>query len=390
MEKKNVLIFTGLYLPGVKGGGPIRTIYNLTSRLKNDINFYIITLDRDLGDPSPYKNIATNTWTSDENGTKIYYINPNFKIRELIKVVNQIDYDVLYLNSFFNFRFTIIPLFLNKFHFFKKSKPIVLAPRGELSSSALSLKKCKKEIFTKLASWIGLYDQDIVWQGSSAHEINDIYTFLVKNNITYKKIIECRNLSTPSSLTTSKEGINNQSRLRICFLSRIAKIKNLYFALEILQKIDFPVFLGIYGPLEDKKYWNACLSLISKLPSHIEVKYYGIVENTKVQETISNYDLFFVPTQGENYGHVFIEALSSGTPILLSDQTPWRNLKDKGIGWDIPLARKDRFIHALQAFNHLNVEKRQIIKQKCINFADSIINSKEVLDANKNIFLDLV
>ncbi|HDR1319161.1 TPA: glycosyltransferase, partial [Pasteurella multocida] len=186
------------------------------------------------------------------------------------------------------------------------------------------------------------------------------------------------------------EGINNQSRLRICFLSRIAKIKNLYFALEILQKIDFPVFLGIYGPLEDKKYWNACLSLISKLPSHIEVKYYGIVENTKVQETISNYDLFFVPTQGENYGHVFIEALSSGTPILLSDQTPWRNLKDKGIGWDIPLARKDRFIHALQMFNHLNVEKRQIIKQKCINFADNIINSKEVLDANKNIFLDLV
>ncbi|HHT7762883.1 TPA: hypothetical protein ACT2GW_000459, partial [Pasteurella multocida] len=61
-----------------------------------------------------------------------------------------------------------------------------------------------------------------------------------------------RNLSPPSSLTTSKEGINNQSRLRICFLSRIAKIKNLYFALEILQKIDFPVFLGIYGPLEDK------------------------------------------------------------------------------------------------------------------------------------------
>ncbi|MCL7796454.1 glycosyltransferase, partial [Pasteurella multocida] len=98
MEKKNVLIFTGLYLPGVKGGGPIRTIYNLTSRLKNDINFYIITLDRDLGDPSPYKNIATNTWIADENGTNIYYINPNFKVRELIKVVNKIDYDVLYLN----------------------------------------------------------------------------------------------------------------------------------------------------------------------------------------------------------------------------------------------------------------------------------------------------
>ncbi|MGC6405632.1 glycosyltransferase, partial [Bisgaard Taxon 45] len=165
---------------------------------------------------------------------------------------------------------------------------------------------------------------------------------------------------------------------------------NLYFALEVLQKVDFPVFLGIYGPLEDKVYWNQCLTLINNLPSNIEVKYYGAIENKKVQETISNYDLFFVPTQGENYGHVFIEALSAGTPILLSDKTPWRALEEKGIGWDIPLKDIDKFINALTDFNNLDQETRWLMKQKCLDFADSVVNSEEVLDANKKIFLDLV
>lgn len=84
-----------------------------------------------------------------------------------------------------------------------------------------------------------------------------------------------------------------------------------------------------------------------------------------------------MPTQGENYGHVFIEALSSGTPILLSDQTPWRNLKDKGIGWDIPLARKDRFIHALQAFNHLNVEKDRLLNKNVSILLTALLIAKK-------------
>ena len=54
------------------------------------------------------------------------------------------------------------------------------------------------------------------------------------------------------------------------------------------------------------------------------------------------------PTFGENFGHVIFEALAAGCPILLSDQTPWRGLKEKGCGWDFPLSDHGAFRRCLQ------------------------------------------
>ncbi|MGC6342370.1 glycosyltransferase [Bisgaard Taxon 45] len=382
-NKPRILILIGTYLPGVKGGGPIRTIHNLVSRLKDEFEFYLITSDRDLNDAQSYPNIPLNKWIKYDD-VNVYYLENK---ANLTNAINAIDYDILYLNSFFSPIFSIKPLLWRKRRLIKRT-PVVLAPRGELSSAALSIKKRKKKLFVFVARLLSLYPKELVWQASSEAEKKDIADFLNQNNIEYKDIIIARNISNlkPASLNRK----NNNTKLNICFLSRIAKMKNLYFALEVLQKIDFPVFLGIYGPLEDKVYWNQCLTLINNLPSNIEVKYYGAIENKQVQETISNYDLFFVPTQGENYGHVFIEALSAGTPILLSDKTPWRALEEKGIGWDIPLKDRDKFINALTDFHNLDQETRWLMKQKCLDFADSVVNSEEVLDANKKIFLDLV
>ena len=39
------------------------------------------------------------------------------------------------------------------------------------------------------------------------------------------------------------------------------------------------------------------------------------------------HDLFVFPTLGENFGHVIYESLMCGTPVLVSDNTPW--LPDK-------------------------------------------------------------
>jgi glycosyltransferase involved in cell wall biosynthesis len=39
----------------------------------------------------------------------------------------------------------------------------------------------------------------------------------------------------------------------------------------------------------------------------------------------------------ENFGHVMVEALSAGCPLIISDRTPWRDLETKHIGWDLPL-----------------------------------------------------
>ena len=62
-----------------------------------------------------------------------------------------------------------------------------------------------------------------------------------------------------------------------------------------------------------------------------------------MSESLAKNDLFFFPAHGENYGHVIAEAMAAGCPVLISDQTAWRNLEEKGAGWDLPLDAPGRF-----------------------------------------------
>ena len=46
--KMRVLVFVSNYLPGYRGGGPIRTIQNMVENLGDEIEFLIVTRDLSL------------------------------------------------------------------------------------------------------------------------------------------------------------------------------------------------------------------------------------------------------------------------------------------------------------------------------------------------------
>jgi hypothetical protein len=68
-----ILTFTGCYLPGYKGGGPIRTIANMVAVLKDEFDFRIVTSDHDLGDRTAYPGIQVNTWEK-VAGAQVLYL----------------------------------------------------------------------------------------------------------------------------------------------------------------------------------------------------------------------------------------------------------------------------------------------------------------------------
>jgi glycosyltransferase involved in cell wall biosynthesis len=43
-------------------------------------------------------------------------------------------------------------------------------------------------------------------------------------------------------------------------------------------------------------------------------------------------DAFVLPSSSENFGVAILEALAAGTPAVVSDQTPWKVLNEKGAG----------------------------------------------------------
>ena len=86
----------------------------------------------------------------------------------------------------------------------------------------------------------------------------------------------------------------------------------------------------IFGPANDPAYWAECEQLISRLPAHVKVHYRELIPNVDVAATLAGYDLFLLPTRGENFGHAIFDALEVGLPVLISDQTPWRELERIG------------------------------------------------------------
>lgn len=113
--------------------------------------------------------------------------------------------------------------------------------------------------------------------------------------------------------------------------------KNLLFALELLGGLAGPVEFDVIGPVDDRGYWSECLRKIAALPANVTVRYRGTVPRERVLEVTGEYHFFVLPTLGENFGYAILEAMAAGCPVIISDRTPWRNTKEQGTGWSLPL-----------------------------------------------------
>jgi len=382
---KKILTFLPYYTPSVKAGGPVKSLNNLVSVFNEELEFWVVTRDRDIGDVKPYKNIEINTW-SKVGDAFVFYASPDqLSFFKLGRIIRGLTYDLLYLNSFFSFAFSIKLLTLRKFRLLPHV-PILLAPRGEFSPGALQLKKIKKALFILVSKLTKLHGT-LLWHASTKLEKKEIISSL---DIHSDSVLIAKNLPTFQA-KDNKLIIHNSSQdgsnLRIVFLSRISPKKNLEFALNCLLSIKSSVIFDIYGPKEDLDYWMVCEGLIKTLPENIVVNYRGMVLPDDVNFTFSQYDLFFFPTHGENYGHVIAESLAVGTSVLLSDQTPWRNLQADSLGWDLPLVDETGFIKVIDAISCMSVDERANMREKTILAANQRIFNSGDIEANRHLFL---
>ena len=408
--KPVILTFARYYLPGYRAGGPIQTIANAVEQLGDEFDFRIITTDRDIGDSVGYPNVLTNTWVKVGNAN-VYYMTPGeSSFRQFAQLMNETPHDVQYLNSFFDPSFTIKPLLVHWMGLATR-KPLVIAPRGELSHGALALKRWKKRLYLAVFNQLNTINY-ITWQASSEREAADILRALNKGKSNtqknYVKIAPDFVQALPVNamgpdfrlhLAPNLPGRNDSlataemrlprlvgQTLRVCFLSRIAPMKNLDYALRVLAQVREPVRFSIYGPQEDSSYWLECLQLISALPSNITVEVLGSVAHQNVMSILAKYDLFFLPTRGENFGHVIHEALRAGTPALISDQTPWRDLEEYAVGWSLPLAIPSSFVRVIEEVACWDDDKARAATERALAYANKVSSCPNVRKANIEIF----
>lgn len=385
-SKPKILCVTDFYLPGFKGGGPTRTIANMCTALAREIDFNIYTRNHDLGESQPYVGIVTGTWCKVGDASVFYDSSNAFGASGLIKAVKGVDFVLIYLNSFFSWHGSI-SICLRKTSSPFKEKKILLAPRGEFSAGALQQKFFKKKFFLLVAKLFSLY-KDVYWHASSELEAEDIRRAL---SIEREKIFVASDLVALSDAdfpSLDEYGDQYNNLLKLGFVSRISPMKNLDGLLKILQKVKENVSLSIYGPIEDKKYWQTCQSIINLMPSNVSVKYCGELQPSEVSKAFSKFDLFVFPTLGENFGHVIFEALRSGTPVVVSDQTRWQHQADGSITV-LSLADDKAWLDAIASAACGSFEEKISLKRAAFNYAKKYFAESNEVAANLSMFAAL-
>lgn len=377
MAGVKIMVFTDWYEPAFKAGGPIRSCVNFAAHMKADHDIYIFTGDRDLGDTKAFSAIETNRW-SEKEGVQLFYASPGALNWENILVqVQNIKPDYIYLNNMYSKYFTIYPLLMKHLGFIKAE--VVLAPRGMLKSTAVRYKPGKKKLFFQLLKLFRIPGR-IVFHATDSTEETDIKN-LFGNDITIKQISNF-----PPTQKVLQSIYKKSGTMKLIFAGRIHPIKNLDFLLHCLRPIEANVTLTIVAAIEDKAYWMQCRKTIESLPEGITVELQQDVPHHQVEQLINAHHLFVLPTLGENFGHAIFEALSAGRPVLISDQTPWRNLQEYHAGWDLTLSDEKAFVQVLQEVTSMDDEAFQRWSAGAWEYAKHFTESSNLKEKYRELF----
>ena len=113
-----------------------------------------------------------------------------------------------------------------------------------------------------------------------------------------------------------------------------------------------------------------------------------MLNHEDIISVFNKHHVFLFPTLGENFGHVISEALIGGCPVIISDQTPWRNLEEAQVGWDIKLNCTQKFIESIQKCVDLDEDRYRQLSTNAFNFGKSLSNNTADINQSIQMFSD--
>lgn len=384
--KPRVLVITDYYTPARKAGGLVTALSNLLLLLCDHFEFHLVTRNRDLGDSPPLPGIKSDSWSKREEAQAFYTSDLGFyRLWRIVKITKP---NVIYLNSYFSI-LTARILTMRRIGALP-CLPLVVAPRGEFSPGALKLKPKRKYLVRKLFRALG-FNQDLIWHACSELEVEDIRSSGVAraNEAAQLQIVLANDPPSREMLDPPRNhsrGAKVAGKARFIFYSRVSRKKNLLHAIWLLSQSPGSIQLSIVGPIEDAAYWQECQSQIRSLPPGIDIRYEGQAAPDEALAVLRQYHFLILPTLGENFGYVILEAMAAGCPVLISDTTPWRGLEELEVGWDLPLGDESGWLRALRHCIEMGQHEFERRALRAQEYVTNWGNSTPYLDRSLTLF----
>jgi glycosyltransferase involved in cell wall biosynthesis len=377
-----IFVFSGSYLPTRTSGGTVRAIAGVVTHLGDEHEFHVVTPDHDVGS-TVFPGVASGSWQSVGKAT-VYYAPPRDLVpHRLAALVSAVQPDAYYVNSLLSPQFGISPVMLRWIGAIP-DRPLALAPRGELHPAALRIKRVKKQAFLQICRRLPAY-ANVQWQAGSPAETADIQREFGRD----ARIAVARDLTSLSTPASLSRPTKRQGELSLGCLARITPIKNLVRALEMLRHVEGQIQYDIYGPVLEPRYFEACRRVARGLPPNIRVRFAGEIPHDSAIETMALHHALFLPTLGESFGHAILESLLAGCMLVISDQTPWRGLGPRGVGWDLPLKDEGGFVRALQTCVDMDDSEFAAASRRARDYGAAALTSGEAVEENRAMFEQL-
>lgn len=335
-SRTKIFITIPWFLPAFRAGGPIQSIANLVKEFSAGVEYYIFTSDTDLNGAA-LDNITVNEWVDFNGHTKVWYAGPEKISDSMVKQVEMIKPDVLFIVGVFSWHFNMVPII------FCKAPKKILSSRGMLHPGALSQKKWKKKVFLRVFKLME-YHHKVLFHATDQEEVKHISSQFGEP----ATIFTAGNY--PTNIGFSNRVEKETGSLKLVSIAILSPMKNILLVLQALQQVEATIQYDIYGPVKDENYRDECLLQIKSLPKNVSVFIHKEIEPFEVPNVLADADVFILPSKSENFGHAMYEALSAGLPLITSHNTPWTELESTKAGINVGLEGTEEITAAVEKF----------------------------------------
>ena len=367
----NILFFIGSFFPA-QDGGPNNSIYWIAKHLKKNKNIKnvdVLTFYKSLSSKNIKKyNIHANKFGTIDNLNVIYFkyyffriLSPHFLYYLFFKLKK---YDFAHLNSVFFF-----PNLLFSLSLIIKKVPYCVSLRGELENNAIIYKKKIKILYIKLFAKFFLEKSKFIHITSQKERSQAKYYFKKKKFILLPNIIDIPIID--------KVKLNKKNLL---YLGRIHPKKNLETVIssfsQVSKNIHYKIKFIIVGT-GDLKYINKLKEHAKKLKIEDRIVFTGFKDQFEKLYYFKNAKYLILASHSENFGNVILEAISNSTPVIVSNNLPWKIIKEYNLG----------FYFRIKELNKILVEAFNISHKKYIRMFKLRNKFLNKFNAEKNIYL---
>jgi len=313
-----LFVIGGGFFPSTFYGGPVDAVFDLATGLSMS-GWHVDILTTDADGPGRRVAVPTEKWMTVTPRVRVWYSKhhlshtfaPSF-LPELWRSVTQAD--LVHLSGVYS-----MPAMPVLFTCRVQNVPLAWAPHGSLHPWGSTLKLALKTTWRGVCSALAPFSTTLL--AASERELDACRTlFPSLSSVCIPGAIRIPKILGPKA---------QSDVLRLISFGRLHPVKGLERLLAacaaLLSAAAFPWTLEIAGQGE-ASYCAYLESLVRQFRLCDHVRFKGHLQGLEKAEFLRGASVAVFPSYTENFCISVAEALSYGTPVIVSDNTPWQDV----------------------------------------------------------------